>query len=238
MNAPEDRADLRRVGQDVAVGQDDRLGLAHAAAGEEKRGFLAVADLGHVRSSGARPGAEPATRSAPALQAGGGKAFAQGGEVDAVLEPGKILDLVDHGGSGDQALDAGAGDGRLVGRATGGKIQIHRDFAGEDTPRLAMVAPGSAGRTMPIRFSGTFFRSQNDEGDPHRQQLAAGQRAVAGMGVEMHGGEEFFAQTAQALVADVRAQFGPRPEGGLRQIVEGRRTTSGEASVAGIGAPK
>ena len=65
MDCAEDRADLRRVGEDVAMGQHHRLGLARAAAGEEQRGFLAVAVPRQSEPAAQQPERAQAARSIP-----------------------------------------------------------------------------------------------------------------------------------------------------------------------------
>ena len=46
------------------------------------------------------------------------------------------------------------------------KLRFTGILPASSTPRLAMVAPRPGGRTMPIRFSGTFFLSHRERTMP------------------------------------------------------------------------
>ncbi len=63
-------------------------------------------------------------------------------------------------------------------------------------------------------FRDVFAEPERD-GDADGEEFAAGERAITGVGVGDDGGEEPFAQTAQAFVADMGEQFGPRLKGVL-----------------------
>lgn len=214
----EHAGELGDVPKDIAMAEDDALWLARAAAGKEDHRFLAIAHGGRVREEGEDAPGEAEYEDAPEDDL-----FPERRQylldMKGALGPRKVLEALNHRGSGDDLLDAGDADGGLDGSATGGEVEIHGHLACEHDARVCNDSSAAWREDDRDPLAGDVLPDVKGEDDAGCQQGAAGgDRAVHA--INKRRVELMALQPAQTCLSEVAAKDGAMLVGEVSQDEE------------------
>ena len=165
---------LGDVCEDVSVRQRDAFRLAGGAGGEKQYRFIAVAAFVEAEyrcDDGRRQQFGEEGPFHDRLLELGHRALNE--DQVAVRRPGEARYLADEGVCGDEAVDIGLAYGRADGVVGGGKIEVHRNFSGEENREVcdqpALAGWQHDGDSLLVGFLPDVFRKCDCDGEDFRE---------------------------------------------------------------------